>query len=85
MIHFFNRESLWIGTDLKRFQELRSRLEAAGIDYRYKVFNHLGQWGGRGTIRGSKGSLGNDPALMYQYELFVHRKDWERAGRVLTE
>ena len=37
MLTFFNSESLWIGTDMKRFNQLRDVLECEGIAYRHKV------------------------------------------------
>jgi len=80
MITFFNSRSLYIGTDMKRFNEIRDRLEADGIRYKYKVRNRMSQWNGSGTIRGRMGSTGSAPERMYEYEILVHKKDFERAG-----
>ena len=79
----FNSESLWIGTDLKRFNEIRDKLGAAKIPYKYKVKNRLGQWVGRGTLRGNMGSFGTPSDQMYQYEILVYRKDLDKARYVL--
>lgn len=84
MFTFFNSESLWIGTDMNRLNEIRDRLDEAGIPYRYKVKNHLAQWTGRGTQRGNMGSIGNPADQMYQYEIFVYRKDLEKARYVVN-
>ena len=37
MFTVFNSESLWIGTDLKRFNEIRDILDRQNIRYKYKV------------------------------------------------
>ena len=83
MFTFFNSESLWIGFEMDRFNQIRDSLDSNSIPYKYKVRNHLGQFSGRGTIRGSKGSFGNPTEQMYQYEVFVYRKDLEKAKFVI--
>ena len=79
MFTIFNLKSLWIGFDLVRFHEIRDVLERKGIPYKYKTRNRLGQWNGKGTIRGSKGSFGNSTEFTYQYEIFVYNRDLEQA------
>lgn len=79
MFTFLNSESLWIGFEMDRFNQIRDTLDNNSIPYKYKVRNHLGQFSGRGTIRGSKGSFGNPTEQMYQYEVFVYKKDFEQA------
>ena len=44
MFAVFNSESLWIGTDLKRFNEIRDILDSQNIKYKYKVKDQLGEW-----------------------------------------
>ena len=83
MITFFNSESLWIGFEMDRFNQIRDALDNNSIPYKYKVRNHLGQFSGRGTIRGSKGSFGNSTEQMYQYEILVYKKDFEQAKFVI--
>ena len=83
MFTFFNTESLWIGFEMDRFNQIRDALDNNSIPYKYKVKNHLGQFSGRGTIRGSKGSFGNPTEQMYQYEVFVYKKDFEKAKFVI--
>ena len=63
MFTVFNTESLWIGTDLKKFNEIRDALDRDGIRYKYKVKDQLGEWTGRGTLRGTIGSAGTDEAV----------------------
>ena len=83
MFTFFNSESLWIGYEMDRFNQIRDALDNNSIPYKYKVRNHLGQFSGRGTIRGSKGSFGNPTEQMYQYEILVYKKDFEQAKFLL--
>ncbi len=79
MFTLFNSKSLWIGTDLTRFNQIKEALDNHSVSYKYKVRNHLGQWNGKGTIRGTMGSFGNPTEQMYQYEIFVYNKDFEQA------
>ena len=83
MFTFFNSESLWIGFEMDRFNKILGILDNNAIPYKYKVRNHLGQFSGRGTIRGSKGSFGNPTEQMYQYEILVYKKDFEQAKFLL--
>lgn len=83
MFTVFNTESLWIGTDLKKFNEIRDALDRDGIRYKYKVKDQLGEWTGRGTLRGTVGSAGNLAEQMKQYEILVEKKDFEKAKAVV--
>lgn len=53
------------------------------IKYKYKTYNHLGEWAGSGTLRGNFGSVGNPISQSIQYEIFVARKDLEKAQAVM--
>ena len=79
MFTVLNSESLWIGTDLKRFNEIRDILDSQNIKYKYKVKDQLGEWTGSGTIRGRVGSAGNPAEQAKQYEILVDRKNLEQA------
>ena len=79
MFTVLNSESLWIGTDLKRFNEIRDNLDSQNIKYKYKVKDQLGEWTGSGTIRGRVGSAGNPAEQAKQYEILVDRKNLEQA------
>ena len=79
MFTFFNSESLWTGTDPQVFQKLRIALEAGQIPYKHTVSSRLGQWNGAGTTRGRTGSAGIPVTQMYQYEIFVYKRDLEKA------
>ena len=79
MFTVLNSESLWIGTDLKRFNEIRDILDSQNIKYKYKVKDQLGEWTGSGTIRGRVGSAGNPAEQAKQHEILVDRKNLEQA------
>lgn len=88
MITVFNRESVYIGSDMGRFSLIRDLLSRAGIDYTYKVSNQLDRKGalGGGTIRSMTGGLGyGGTPVSDTYEVFVHKKDYEKAKYVLNE
>ena len=83
MFTVFHTESLWIGTDLKRFNEIRDALDRSGIRYKYEVKDQLGEWTGRGTLRGTIGSADNLPEQTKQYEILVEKKEFEKARAVV--
>ena len=85
MFTAFNSESLWIGTDLKRFNEIREVLDRENIKYKYKGKDQLGEWTGRGTLRGRVGSAGNPAEQAKQYEILVDKKNLEQARFVLQK
>ena len=78
MITIFNSKSIYIGMDMKKFNEIRDYLDNNKIDYKTKVKNQLGQWSTGGTVRGNTGSLGNSSSQMYEYEILVHKKDADK-------
>ncbi|WP_274420830.1 hypothetical protein [Blautia sp. XA-2221] len=82
MLTLLNSESLWIGTDMKCFNRIREQLEQAGITYKHKVKNRMGQWTGAGTVRGKTGAAGVPADKMYEYEILVYKKDWEKAKKL---
>jgi hypothetical protein len=81
MIPFFNRRSVYIGFDLAQFSAVRAVLQANRIPYKIKVTNRSGAWAGRG----STGSLGQSPDLMNEYEVFVHKANYEKATVLLQK
>ena len=85
MFTAFNSESLWIGTDLKRFNEIRDVLDRENIKHKYKVKDQLGEWTGSGTLRGRVGSAGNPAEQAKQYEILVDKKNLEQARFVLQK
>ena len=85
MITFFNSHSIWTGTDMQKFSQIRDILEVNSIPYKYKIKDHLSDWNGRGTNRSNFGSFGNSASQMYQYEILVYKKDAEKVGYLLNK
>lgn len=83
MITVFNRRNVYNGFDMKEFNRIRDMLDLHHIHYTYHVNNRLGQWAGEGTIRGRTGNIGMKSEETYQYELFVHRREWENAKELI--
>ena len=69
---------------MKKFNEIRTQLEQEGIPYKYKTKDHLSQtmYPAEGTLRSRMGSLGNDVNQMIEYEILVHKKDYEKAKKL---
>lgn len=80
MITMFNSKTVYLGTDMKKFNEIRDYLDANHIKYKYKTKNRMGACTGegRGTIRGNIGSLGVNTEDMYEYEILIHRNDYDK-------
>lgn len=85
MITIFNRISVYIGFDNMEFNRIREALELNKIKYKYNVKNQMGEWTGRGTVRGNIGSAGQPSNLSYEYEIFVDKKDIEQAKNAVYE
>lgn len=78
MITLFNAKTVYLGKDMKKFNEVRDYLECNHIKYKYKVRNRMSQWNGRDTIRSRTGSFGNSTESMYEYEVLVHKNDYDK-------
>ena len=79
MITMFNARTVYLGYDLDRFNEIRGYLDNNDIPYKHKVHNMQGFWfHSGGTQRGHTGSLGTPTELMYEYEILVHEKDYDK-------
>lgn len=85
MITIFNRISVYIGFDNIEFNRIREALELNKIKYKYNVKNQMGEWTGRGTVRGNIGSAGQPSNLSYEYEIFVDKKDIEQAKNAVKK
>ena len=83
MITVFNRRSLYFGNDINEVNFIREILEINSVKYYYKVKNRMNDFGNRGSVRSTIGSLGNDITKMYEYEIFVHKNDFQRAEKLI--
>lgn len=79
-------ESVYTGFNLTEFNAVRDLFDAHKIDYRYTLNDRQNKFlaPGRGTIRGSFGTLGTDLSASCQYEIKVAAKDVSRARSLLS-
>lgn len=79
MITVFNRKELIITMEMKRQAEVRDILSQNGIAYAVKTTNlHAA-----GNMRGRTGSFGINPDYSYEYKIYVHKNDFERAAYLI--
>lgn len=78
MITIFNRREVLITMDMKRQADARNILFQNNIDYKLKTINIQGAsiFDGR---RGHSCHFGVKPAYSYEYKIYVHKKDFEKA------
>lgn len=74
MITFFNEETVYLGTDIKRFNCIREYLDLKKIKYKIKVYNTANRWDGRGTVKSIVGNVRGEN----EYEIVVSRKDYKK-------
>lgn len=78
MITIFNSKTIYLGSDMAKFNEMRNYLDSKNIKYKYKINDHNDDFMGNGTIRGNMGSFGNSEVPCYYYEILVASKDAEK-------
>lgn len=79
MISIFNRKELLITWNLKELAQIRDVLVCNQIDYTVRTKN-LARMSPRSTgARGTTGTVGLRRDAMYQYHIYVSKKDYERA------
>lgn len=79
MLTVLNRKELIISFDMKRIADVREILAANGIEYYVKTDNRQGSVYVFGSTRARTGTFGQDPKYMYEYIVYVNKKDWDRA------
>lgn len=84
MMTIFTRKELLVTSDLKRQGDVRECLSANGIAYKVNVTNRQNA-AILGSSRARIGSVGMNADLFYEYKIYVHKKDYENALRVLDE
>lgn len=82
MITIFTRKELLITFDMKHQADVRDILAANDIDYIVKVTDRQDAAViSRGGAR--EGSLGMNQNYAYEYKIYVHKKDYENALRLI--
>ena len=82
MITIFTRKELLITLDMKHQANVRDILSANGIDYTVKVTN-LQSASVIGSSRARVGTFGINQNYSYEYKIYVHKKDYEHALRLI--
>lgn len=78
MVTIFNRKELIVTMEMDRQSEVRNILSQNGIDYTVKTTN-LEAAPMIGNRRGVVGSFGINQDYSYEYKIYVHKKDFEKA------
>lgn len=82
MITIFNNKELLITYDMKCQAEVRNILSANGIDYKVRTID-LQSASVIGSSRGRTGSYGINQNNSYEYKIYVHKKDYENALKLI--
>ncbi len=82
MITIFTRKELLVTFDMKRQGDVRDILSANGINYTVKVTNRHNA-ALFGSSRGRVGSFGMNQDFAYEYKIYVHKKDYDNALRLI--
>ncbi|WP_066714641.1 hypothetical protein [Clostridium sp. Marseille-P299] len=84
MITIFNRKELCITFSMKEQAEIRNALKAENIKYITKVINRNSSSPFM-SERARTGTLGQNMEKAYEYIIYVHKKDYERAKYVINK
>ena len=74
MISIFTRRALIVLASQEKLSRVREALSAAGIRSAVRI-----RGGARGAERARSGISGVQPDALYQYTVYVHRNDFDRA------
>ena len=78
MLTIFNRQELIITMDMNRQADIRKILSQNEIEYTVKTTN-LQSPTAIDSRRGITGSFGINQDYSYEYKIYVHKKDYDRA------
>ena len=82
MMTIFTRKELLITLDMKHQANVRDILSANGIDYTVKVTNRQTA-AVIGSSRARVGSFGMNQNFAYEYKIYVHKKNYDNALRLI--
>jgi len=80
MITIFNRKELLVTNSMEQQSRVRDLLSENNISYNIKVIN-LSSGNG---YRGFRGSYGINQNLIYEYKIYVHKNDYNKAIKVIN-
>ena len=80
MLNIFNRKELLITHDIERYYQTMEILNSGEIEFSEKVRSATGIWGSPNR----EGTLGTNDKYMYEYRIYVRKKDYERAYHMIN-
>lgn len=81
---FWNRDLLYKGTSMERFNEIRNILELNNIKYKIKIENKnkaIGPLMDKAII----GTLGQKEDFSYEYSILVNKENYEYANYLINQ
>ena len=85
MIMLWNRKEVFIGTDLKRFNEVREILAMNRINYEYRVVDQNSPSFFGASRRARTGTFGENVDSSKTYYIYVHKNDYDNAYDLLRK
>lgn len=82
MITVFNRKELIVTMEMNRQAEVRDILSKNNIEYIINTVN-LQAAPILGNRRAQTGSFGINQDYSYEYKIYVHKKDYEKAAQLI--
>lgn len=84
MITIFNRKEVYLTYSINKQAEIRKILSQNNIKYSVKTINRMSSSPiSRGTRR--MGAVGQDMDLNYEYTIYVHKKDYDKAKYIINK
>ena len=83
MLTLFNRKELLTTFSMEEQNRVRDILAQHRIDYRIRTVNPSARATFGDVGRSRTGSFGVDTDCAYQYYIYVHRKDYDRARSLI--
>ena len=84
MLEFICKKELISVYSIKEQARIRDILASNGIDYEIKVINRKSPSPLGGGTRATTGTYSENLDIMYQYVIYVNKKDIERAKQVIN-
>ena len=79
MLNIFNRKELLITHDIERYYQTMDILDSGEIEFSAKVRSATGTWGSPNR----EGTFGTNDNNLYEYRIYVRKKDYERASHMI--
>ena len=84
MINIFNRKEVYLTYSINEQTKIRRELSRSKIKYHIKTINRMSSSPiSMGTRR--MGSVGQDMDLNYEYAIYVHKKDYDKAKYLINK